>query len=444
MRLRRFLPAILGAAVLAAPFGLRAQTENSTGAAATLNPLQVLGQGARPLAMGSAFTAVKGDLMAALFNPAGQAYLHGAQAAFNHHSWLGGINQDSIAAVLSGQTLSVGLYGDLVNYGEIESTDNEGNVVGSFTPTDFSLGLALAKAFHNGLALGGTLRGTQQSIQDSGQLISGGDLGMMWAAEELPVVIGVAYANLGPTVGGKAPTAALRLGFSYDLALSDRSGVLFAAGGSGLNNGASQLQAGLEARLANVFFLRGGYQLNLMDNQTGGLSGLTAGLGARAGSLALDYAYLPYGRIGNSHRVSLSYVFDDGSRAPVKEKKAPVPAAAPRAALPAPAAAPSPVALPDPNAVAPAPPPSAAAPSSAPPAEPGEAVDMVFEVPANEGDLLRQAVEQHPQDAEAWKKLGRYYWGQKDKARMVEAFKKALDLDPGDAVLRDWLGKVAP
>jgi hypothetical protein len=93
---------LLGAAVLAAPLALAAQSESSTGAAATINPLQVMGQGARPLAMGSAFTAVKGDLMAALFNPAGQAYLRGAQAAAHHHTWLGGINQDSLAGAVGG------------------------------------------------------------------------------------------------------------------------------------------------------------------------------------------------------------------------------------------------------------------------------------------------------------------------------------------------------
>lgn len=415
--------AFLGAAFLAAPAAFAAQSETSTGAAATINPLQVMGQGARPLAMGSAFTAVKGDLMAALFNPAGQAYLRGAQAAAHHHSWLGGINQDSIAAVLAGKALSVGLYGDLVNYGAIQGFDELGNETEAYTPMDFTLGVAVAKQFSTGLALGGTVRGTQQSLKESGQLINSGDLGLMWASNAQPVTLGIAYANLGPTVAGKATTSALRLGFSYDLPLTARSSALFAVGGSGLNNGASVVQAGVEGRLGGVFFLRAGYQMSFLDNKTGGLTGLSSGLGAKVGALVLDYAYLPYGRIGNSHRLSVSFQFDDGSNA-------------------APAAPKTEVKKPK-QAVSTSPAPAAAAPSPAPVTSTGPAsVDMVFEVPSSQEELLLQATRERPQDAQAWKALGRHYFQTKDKARMLEAFERAVVLDPGDLALKEWLDRI--
>lgn len=407
---------------MAAPVGVWAQGEYSTGAAATANPLQVLGQGARPLAMGSAFTAVKGDLMAALFNPAGQAYLRGAQASVHHHTWVGDINQDSLAAVLAGPALSVGLYGDLVNYGAIEGLDERGEPTGSFTPMDFTLGLAVARQFSNGLALGATLRGTQQSIRDSGQLISAGDFGLMWAAPGQPVTLGLAYANLGPAINGRQPTSALRLGLSYDMALTQRSGVLFAVGGSGLNNGASVVQLGVEGRLNRVFFLRSGYQLSFLNNETGGLSGLSSGLGAKLGALVLDYAYLPYGRIGNSHRLSVSFQFDDGSNdAPQVRAPVPTPVATPMRSQ---VAQPAPI---QPTGIG---------------AGDGSSVDMVFEVPSNGEEVLLQAVKDRPRDASAWKALGRHYYEKRDKGRMLEAYKKASQLDPADRALKEWLEKV--
>lgn len=414
------LALLLGAAVWASPAASPAQTEFSSGAAATLNPLQVLGQGARPLAMGSAFTAVKGDLMAALFNPAGQAYLRGAKASAHHHAWLGGINQDSLAAVVAGRALSVGLYGDLVNYGAVDGFDELGNETGTFTPMDFTLGLALARQFDNGLALGVTGRGTQQSLKESGQLVSSGDLGLMWAAPGQPFALGLAYASLGPSVSGKAVTSALRLGFSYDLAVTPRSGVLFALAGSGLNNGASVIQAGVEGAINRAFFLRMGYQFSFLDSQTGGLTGLTSGLGARIGALVLDYAYLPYGRIGNSHRVSVSFQFDDGSHD------------APSVRVPEAPGSPKP--SPAPIAAGPAPSPARK--------DEGGRVDMVFEVPSTGEEALLQAVRQRPLDAEAWKALGRHYYAGRDRARMVQSFERALELDPSDQALRDWLAKV--
>jgi cytochrome c-type biogenesis protein CcmH/NrfG len=67
---------------------------------------------------------------------------------------------------------------------------------------------------------------------------------------------------------------------------------------------------------------------------------------------------------------------------------------------------------------------------------------LVFEVPVSEASALQEAVQKDPKNAEAWRKLGRYYYTQKDKARMVEAYEKALQLEPGDAELWDWLQKV--
>ena len=414
---------LTGAAFLAAPAALRAQSETITGAGATLNPLEVMGQGARPLAMGSAFTAVKGDLMAGLFNPAGEAYLRGTHGAAHHNAWIGGINQDSLAAVLAGDALAVGIYGDLINYGAIETTDDLGNANGTFTPMDFTLGLSLAHEFKNGLALGSTLRGTQQNIKESGQLISSGDLGAMWSAKEMPVTLGLAYSNLGPAVAGKATTAAMRFGLSFDIPITGRSGVLIAGGGTGLNNGASQVQLGIEGRLSGILFARAGYQLSFLDNKTGGLTGLTSGLGVKVGSLVLDYAYLPYGIIGNNHRISLSFQFEDAA-APDKPK--------PVAAKMAPA--------PRPIAAAPAAAEGAASAASAT-AKSG-AVDMVFEVPVSEEAGLKQATQQHPQDPDAWRKLGRWYYSHSDKAQMIEAYDKAVALDPGDVALKEWLEKV--
>jgi hypothetical protein len=430
--------ACLGAAIVAAPFALMAAGQTDTGAASTLSPLEVIGQGARPLAMGSAFTAVKGDPMAALFNPAGQAYLSGAMASAHHNAWLGGISQDSLCGVIAAPLLSVGLYGDLINYGSIDTTDNSGNVTGSYDPMDYTLGLCLAKVMENGLALGGTVRGTQQNIKDSGQLLSSADVGLMWSGKDMPLTLGASYDGISMR-GGVQTTAALRVGGSVDVPMSNHSGVLFAFGGEGENNGASLLQLGVEGRLGGNFFMRVGYQASFMDNQTGGLTGLTSGLGAVIGPVVVDYAYLPYGRLGNSNRVSLSFLFDDGHAAP----KAPAPAAraaAPKALAPAnPVAAnpPAKASMAAPVQTVSAPPP-AAAPSSG-----GQAVDMVFEVPMDpEEAKLVDATHQAPNDPGAWNRLGHWYYDHGRRAPMVEAYRHYLLLEPRDTATAQWLAKV--
>ena len=74
---------------------------------------------------------------------------------------------------------------------------------------------------------------------------------------------------------------------------------------------------GLEYGLANVFFLRGGYILNAdnaYQDEIGWLTGLSAGLGARAKpihglGLGLDYTFRYYQYVKPTHRLQLTVGF---------------------------------------------------------------------------------------------------------------------------------------
>jgi len=51
--------------------------------------------------------------------------------------------------------------------------------------------------------------------------------------------------------------------------------------------------------------LRVGYK----TNQDVG-SGITAGIGFKMGKVSIDYGYVPYGDLGNTHRISLGIKFE--------------------------------------------------------------------------------------------------------------------------------------
>jgi len=61
---------------------------------------------------------------------------------------------------------------------------------------------------------------------------------------------------------------------------------------------------GAEWWLRNVLALRVGYKTNQDIGQ-----GLTAGIGYKFGRICLDYAYVPYGDLGDTHRISLGMKF---------------------------------------------------------------------------------------------------------------------------------------
>ncbi|MCK4418849.1 hypothetical protein KAV79_03495, partial [Candidatus Aerophobetes bacterium] len=62
---------------------------------------------------------------------------------------------------------------------------------------------------------------------------------------------------------------------------------------------------GAEWSLRNVLALRVGYK----TNQDIG-NGITAGIGLKMGKTSIDYAYVPYGDLGNTHRISLGIKFE--------------------------------------------------------------------------------------------------------------------------------------
>jgi len=68
---------------------------------------------------------------------------------------------------------------------------------------------------------------------------------------------------------------------------------------------------------SNVLALRGGYQMSFPNRELGGLAGLTMGVGyTLTRSIILDYAMLPSGELGSSHRLSATFKFNS----PAKKK----------------------------------------------------------------------------------------------------------------------------
>ncbi|MFA7009363.1 MAG: OmpA family protein, partial [Elusimicrobiales bacterium] len=99
-----------------------------------------------------------------------------------------------------------------------------------------------------------------------------------------------------------------------------------------LQVGTEYLIGNLEEKI-NILALRAGYQANYPNPQLTGLTGLTLGLGYTiTRSMTLDYAMVPAGELGTSHRFSLTFKFDCPEKAKPQAAAAPQPEPAPKAA----------------------------------------------------------------------------------------------------------------
>lgn len=273
------------------------------------NPLDNSGVSARATGMGSAFVGVADDSSSLFWNPAGLGVLPSPELALHHSSLLAGIVQETlVAAVPLGIFGGLGVSGNYVNYGSFDGYDEEGAQMGSYSANRYGLGLGWGKEISRGLALGAGLKGSLRTVSDNNYSDLSVDLGGLWSPVE-NLTLGAAYCNLGTEVTGNQLASSLRMGGSFRLGVGTGNQLLLAASTAIEPQGVNRLQFGLEDTIQSLVALRLGYQASLADYQAGGLSGMSAGAGFLFNGFALDYAYLPFGELGSTQRISLAYHF---------------------------------------------------------------------------------------------------------------------------------------
>lgn len=338
----------LGVLCAAALCGGASAAETTYGAGARALPLQQSGGTARAMSMGSAVVAVDQCSASLLWNPAGLAKMSCKEIAVHHNSGIGDTLQEIfVFGMPLGEVKEKGKGGSLggiaasigyVDYGSFTGTNGLGQETGNYSAGDYSMSLGWGKEFFRNVSGGIALKGNRSGFGGQSYNSLSADLGVLWNATE-KFDLGASYSNFGTKVGGAGLTSGLRLGAGYKV---DKHWLL-AASSELQNKAMSRLQLGTEYLIgnveeeANVLALRGGYQLSFPDRDLGMLAGLSWGLGyTLTKAIALDYAMLPTGDLGISHRLSLTYKFG----CPTEQKASNVRSAAPAAAVAAaPAAA---------------------------------------------------------------------------------------------------------
>lgn len=93
-----------------------------------------LGMGARPLAMGGAFVGLADDGNALYYNPAGLAWLQGLSILSSYETRLGTASYGQVSASMPHLAFGVHYF----DFGNVDETDDFGNVVGSFSYRNYT------------------------------------------------------------------------------------------------------------------------------------------------------------------------------------------------------------------------------------------------------------------------------------------------------------------
>ncbi len=274
----------------------------------TAFPLLKVPVGPRACAMGATYTGLADDVNCLFWNPAGLGRLSSIQMSLSHQEWFAGTRDENFGVSLPLGPGCLGLGAVFSSTEGIEIWDPENNrgeevsVQGGYAALGY--GIKITRRIHCGLAFKALY---DQLIENTG-IGACADIGAICQPTRA-LRIGLSAKNLGPGMRYGSEDYPLpitvRLGLSY---IHSRFRVLFDANAP-IDN-IPDFHLGGEYLLNRFVTLRTGLRLGPQDWHSLGLpSMLTAGCGIHYDRFTLDYALLPYGPLGLTHRLALHMDF---------------------------------------------------------------------------------------------------------------------------------------
>lgn len=305
-------PRFVFSAVFAGILGLSTSSFSAGGGRDALTFLN-LGMGARPMGMAGAFTAVADDVNAIFYNPAGLANLESFQASLLHQRWIVDLSYSYLGAALP--INGIGTFaGSLLHLGtpQIEAFDEFNQRVGNFTANDLAFSVSYGRSIVPGLAAGLTTKFVREVLDQSSANAFSLDLGVLYTLGA-DTKVGAFLGNMGTSVKhfADSPLESSKQAGILRFGISTRKinpKVLSSLELTKQFDDDAEIKIGGEYKVTEAFRARMGYAHEFGGRQTGGISGISAGVGFRYGSLIFDYALSSWGDLGLTHMLGFTFV----------------------------------------------------------------------------------------------------------------------------------------
>jgi hypothetical protein len=261
--------------------------------------------GPRVVGMGEAAVAYIDDASALYYNLAGLANVAAFDVLLAHNQWLLDMNHEYVAGVYGNEALGkFGLAFDYWGSGDIQGVNIRGETIPGYTVSaaDWSLNLGYGRSISD-FSVGLGAKFVHQQHESLSTSAVAFDAGAMYKTPLEGLKAGLAVANVGTKAKLYKDEYSLplqaRLGWRYDYSIVGVTQDFIIS-----ESEKPGIAAGVECRPVDVVALRLGYRTG---SDVDGLSGLRAGLGVSWQGIGVDYAFAPYGKLGSSHRISISY-----------------------------------------------------------------------------------------------------------------------------------------
>ncbi|MBI4669217.1 MAG: PorV/PorQ family protein [Elusimicrobia bacterium] len=292
--------------------------------------------GARAAGMASAYSPFADDITAIYWNPAGLARMEKKEVSLSYNAYFADASAQFVGY---GHPTSKGTFAGAVNlFGvkdiekrSITGGDADTPDLGSFKTQDLAAIFGWGYKFDiegKNLNVGAAVKYISSDLGDTtGVGLTYGnvdakaatfaaDLGAMMDIGEPEAIAGgtlngsLAVLNLGGEIKFKDESDPLPLnvkpGVAWKRKLADRDFAAALDADILVNDSKNYVNLGFEYWLIEQLGLRAGYQLG---RDKGAGLGIAAGMGFKHAGLGVDYAFVPFGDLGDTHRVSLSYKF---------------------------------------------------------------------------------------------------------------------------------------
>jgi tetratricopeptide (TPR) repeat protein len=178
---------------------------------------------------------------------------------------------------------------------------------------------------------------------------------------------------------------------------------------------APEICAGAEYTIQKIFSIRAGYKYSPDTGNLSGLTGIAAGAGLNLGPVGFDYAFVPFGELGMSHRAALKFDFNSAAPAAASKQE-----------------------------------PAIKQNNTVELSKPEEKLYDIFFAAGtleNSGNLAgaeakyKEILKIDSTYASAWKRLGAVFFKEKKKEQAIKCFETYLELKPDDGAVINWLKK---
>jgi hypothetical protein len=286
-----------------------------------------LGVGARAAGMGESFAAVADDISSVCWNPAGLARLKSAMFSASHTVWFQDINYEFLGF---GMPLPPRMNGTIAMSAQYlylndmeRRTSNTAEPEGRFGADDLVVTMSYARSLTSRIGTGINIKTIRQQIDNKTASAYAADLGLQYRAGQFGY--GAAIQNIGTSVKFINESFPLPRNYKFGIAWMPLGTALTVAldVNKPLDN-KIDVHIGTEYWLGDIVAFRAGYlkgdavQRNALTGkgfsgstkpELAAYTGMMAGAGFKILNYGLDYAFVPYGELGNTHRISLNVKF---------------------------------------------------------------------------------------------------------------------------------------